>query len=249
MINASVCILTKNSAKNLQKCLKGVKYFKEKIVCDGYSIDRTIEIAKKNNCKIVLQPRKYLYQNKKIKNFSAIRNYLLKLSKYELIFFLDSDEIASINLINEIKKITQRKYTDQNIAGYIVPRKIIRYFERKSNFQYRVFNKKRVSKFIKSVHEMPVFKRPYYTKKILDSKNVIFSYPLNWKKFKEKEDYYFHIEKNEMIFHANFLIRLRFVTIRILTIIKNIFLNKQFMKLDLFKKNLYRFYLSIKLLF
>ena len=46
MINATVAILTLNSDKHLDNCLKSVKSFRERLILDGGSTDKTINIAK-----------------------------------------------------------------------------------------------------------------------------------------------------------------------------------------------------------
>ena len=59
MINATVGILTFNSAKYLDNCLKSVKNFKEILIFDGGSNDNTLNIAKKYNCIFKKQPKKF----------------------------------------------------------------------------------------------------------------------------------------------------------------------------------------------
>ena len=49
----SVVIQTYNSEQFLERVLNSVKEFDEIVVCDMYSTDRTIEIARKFDCKIV----------------------------------------------------------------------------------------------------------------------------------------------------------------------------------------------------
>ena len=95
MINATVGILTFNSAKYLYKCLNSVKNFNEILIIDGGSKDETLKIAKKFKCKIKQQPQKFKFKNNKIKDFSKLRDHILKLSKNDLVLFLDSDEFLN----------------------------------------------------------------------------------------------------------------------------------------------------------
>lgn len=90
----SVCILTKNSEKTLQATLDSVKDFPEVVLLDTGSSDRTIEIAKE-------------YPNVKIHNshfygFGPLRNEIAKRSSHDWILALDSDEVLSENLAQEI---------------------------------------------------------------------------------------------------------------------------------------------------
>ena len=93
MIKATVGILTYNSEKYLYNCLNSVKKFNEILIIDGGSKDDTLKIAKKFKCKIKQQPKQFKFNNNKIRDFSKLREYILKLSKNELVLFLDSDEL------------------------------------------------------------------------------------------------------------------------------------------------------------
>ena len=59
----SVVIQTYNSEQFLERVLNSVKEFDEIVVCDMYSTDRTIEIARKFDCKIVII-RKPIFVNR-----------------------------------------------------------------------------------------------------------------------------------------------------------------------------------------
>jgi len=59
--NISVIIRTKNSGRTLQDCLNNIENqtikVKEIIIVDSGSTDKTLEIAKQNNCKIIYYPK------------------------------------------------------------------------------------------------------------------------------------------------------------------------------------------------
>ena len=57
MNKISVIIHTYNNEKIIAECLEAVKNFDEIIICDMYSSDKTLEIAKKYNCKIVMHEK------------------------------------------------------------------------------------------------------------------------------------------------------------------------------------------------
>jgi len=89
-------ILTKNNQDIIKKCIKSAKKIKNNqiMVVDDYSDDKTREIAKKEGAEVV---------KRKIRgNFAAQRNFALKKSKTDWVFFLDSDEIISPPLSREI---------------------------------------------------------------------------------------------------------------------------------------------------
>lgn len=92
----SLVILTKNEERNIKDCLKSVSWADELIVIDDYSIDRTVEIAKKLGAKV--------FQHRLNNNFAQQRNFGLNRAKGEWVFFLDADERATPALAREIKK-------------------------------------------------------------------------------------------------------------------------------------------------
>ncbi|MDO8659043.1 MAG: glycosyltransferase [Candidatus Parcubacteria bacterium] len=98
----SIIIPTKNNANLLENCMKSIKNqtFKkiEIIVVDGKSIDGTVEIAKKYNCKIYT-----FVPNVRSGTFDASykRNFGAKKGKGEYIYWLDADMELPKNLIKE----------------------------------------------------------------------------------------------------------------------------------------------------
>ena len=104
----SVVIITKNEEKNLDKCIKSVKWCDEIIVIDDNSSDKTIEIAKKY--------KTIIYKRFLNNDFSAQRNFGLSKVKNEWILFVDADEIVSDALAYEISNAIQLR--DQNLKEY-----------------------------------------------------------------------------------------------------------------------------------
>lgn len=88
MLPISVCIITKNEEKYIEKCLQNLhKYDWEIVVTDTGSTDRTIEICKKytNN----------IYHFDWIHDFSAARNFCISKVSNNWILSVDSDEYLS----------------------------------------------------------------------------------------------------------------------------------------------------------
>lgn len=110
MNNLSVVILTKDSEKTLVKCLSSVvKIASEIVIIDDESSDKTVSIAKHFKARVY---------RRKLEDFSGQRNYGLQKAKGEWVFFLDSDEIVSSKLVQEIL----RKITNTKINGYFIKR-------------------------------------------------------------------------------------------------------------------------------
>lgn len=85
MIPISVCIITKNEAENLQKCLEALKpYPFEIVVTDTGSTDNSLEIARQYTDRV--------YEFAWINDFSAARNFCISRASHNTILSLDTDE-------------------------------------------------------------------------------------------------------------------------------------------------------------
>lgn len=86
-----------------------------------------------------------------ITDFAKERNLLMKKSKSEWVLFLDSDEVASHELIAEIKKVISKV---PNLAGYYIKRNI--YFLGKNIGDDKVLRlgKRNSGKWERAVHEV-----------------------------------------------------------------------------------------------
>jgi glycosyltransferase involved in cell wall biosynthesis len=114
MTPLSSYILTHNSEMHIGKILEPMSDVADEIiVVDSGSNDRTKEIAESfSKVKFIFHP---------FKNFKEQRIFAEKSCSYDLIFFLDSDEIPNITLIENIKHL---KETDGfNSDAYTITRK------------------------------------------------------------------------------------------------------------------------------
>ena len=85
MIPISVCIITKNEAEHLEKCLEALKpYPFEIVIVDTGSADNSKEVARKYTDKI--------FEFEWVKDFSAARNFPISRASHNMILVLDTDE-------------------------------------------------------------------------------------------------------------------------------------------------------------
>ncbi|MCI0381908.1 MAG: glycosyltransferase family 2 protein [Chlamydiae bacterium] len=94
----SVTILTKNSQRTLEKTLQSTLTFKEVVVVDSGSTDKTLEIAHSfSNVQI--------HANEFI-GFGSMHNLASELAAHDWILSLDSDEILTKELVEEIHRLS-----------------------------------------------------------------------------------------------------------------------------------------------
>jgi glycosyltransferase involved in cell wall biosynthesis len=144
----SVIILTKDSEKYLEKVLKSVEFADEVIVYDNRSEDKTLEIAKKfKNTKIFVDENWEGFGRQKQKAVNKASN--------KWVFVLDSDEVFTNELKNEVLEILKNPSFD----AYKVARlnnffgKWIRHSGLFPDYSIRLFNKEKCKFNDREVHE------------------------------------------------------------------------------------------------
>lgn len=105
----SVVLATFNEEKNIGDCLDSVKEIADEIIIiDGSSTDKTVEISKKYNAKIVVTDNPPIFHINKQKG--------IDMAQFEWILQLDADERVSPALAAEIVKMTEM--SDHEIEKY-----------------------------------------------------------------------------------------------------------------------------------
>lgn len=106
----SLCMIAKNEAKRLPRCLKSIyELVDEVIIVDTGSIDNTVHLAKSYGCKVFIHPWD--------DDFSRSRNFSLSYATKEWILVLDPDEIINPSDFLHIKQLTN----NPNISAYQMP--------------------------------------------------------------------------------------------------------------------------------
>lgn len=120
MITISLCMIVKNEAGRLERCLHSLRgLMDEIIIVDTGSTDETVEIAKKYTDKV--------YAFEWCEDFSRARNYACSKATMDYIYSADADEVLDEKnrkrffqlkecLLPEIE-IVQMKYTNQLCYG------------------------------------------------------------------------------------------------------------------------------------
>lgn len=89
-------ILTYNEEKHIAACLQSVAWADEKMVFDSLSTDRTQQLARDADAKVITHA---------FQNFAQQRNAALECCDTEWVFFIDADERCTDQLALEIQKV------------------------------------------------------------------------------------------------------------------------------------------------
>jgi len=114
MSNITSIILTKNEDKHLQRCIDSIKPFSNNIVIiDSFSTDKTINIAKNNNC-IILE--------RAWSNHADQFNWALENINFEMdwVLRIDADEV----ILGDFKNIFNKANHNSMFKGFALKRSI-----------------------------------------------------------------------------------------------------------------------------
>ena len=143
----SAVVLSHNDEKTIIACLESLSWCDEIIVIDDFSIDKTIDIAKKLGARV--------YQRHLDNDFASQRNFGLSKAKGEWVLFVDSDEVVMESLQNEIKESIQSTKCN---GFYLKRRDFIfgRYLRHGETNRVRLLRlaKKEAGDWVRPVHEV-----------------------------------------------------------------------------------------------
>lgn len=144
----SALILTKNEQENIEDCLKQLSFLDEIILLDNGSQDRTLEIAKKFQCRVITS---------KEESFSTRRNMLARAAKNDWLLYIDADERLEEESIDEIKKaITASENSSYTFKRKnIILGKWLKHGGWWPDYVPRLFKKSQLIKWVGKVHESP----------------------------------------------------------------------------------------------
>lgn len=106
----SIVLLTRNSEKHLREVLASAAFADEIVIYDGASTDNTVSIAEEFEARIEAQGA--------WQGFGAMKQQAVDLARNDWVFVLDSDEVITPTLQQEIRQTLKNPKCD----GYLVPR-------------------------------------------------------------------------------------------------------------------------------
>ncbi|MCB0281078.1 MAG: glycosyltransferase [Calditrichae bacterium] len=145
----SLCMIVKNEAANLERCLKSVKSVVDEIILvDTGSTDSSLEIAEKHGAKILHVEWK--------DDFSEARNAALQQAKGDWILHLDADEElanSSTNILRDSLKKSKADALNIVLRNYQPENDMVEYMDEP---QIRLFRNKPEYRYVNRVHEQIV---------------------------------------------------------------------------------------------
>jgi len=158
----TVTILTKNSQRYIKECLNALIGFDDIILLDNGSTDNTIQIAQTfPNVKVI---------KSKFIGFGPLKNLAISYAKNDWILSVDSDEILSNALREELLTLSLQDNTIYAILrDNYYNQKLIQCCGWSNDFVLRLFNKN-ITKFNnKQVHESIIIEQNMQIKKLKNS--------------------------------------------------------------------------------
>lgn len=146
----SVIIITKNEEDRIKACLESVKWADEIIVVDQGSTDKTLNIARQYNVKIV---------HSDSDDFSERRNLGAAKAQGDWLLYIDGDERVSAPLKEELFDI----FEDSKYSAYAISRQNVIWGELKAygpfypDWVIRLLHKAHFKNWVGKVHEYPQF--------------------------------------------------------------------------------------------
>lgn len=110
MPRLSVILITLNEERNLRRCLESVSFADEIVLNDTGSTDRTLEIAREFNCRILEMP---------FPGFGIAKQKALEAATGDWVLSIDADE----ELDEELQRAVQAAVAGEEHAGYEIVRK------------------------------------------------------------------------------------------------------------------------------
>ncbi|MEX0931922.1 MAG: glycosyltransferase family 2 protein [Candidatus Paceibacterota bacterium] len=221
-IPCTIGILTYNSEQTLARCLESVKEFSDIVVADGGSSDGTLAIARAYGARVLTQSN----PGHPISNFSRERNILLDSAHEDWFFYIDSDEVATPELVQETRTAVTQQHCDAYRVRYALvhPETLREYYQLKPVYQVRLCNiKKTGARFIKPMHEKLSFEVPKDRVGIIHAPWLVpLDSQLSWHVYKGKVQARFPILARKWSSRNPFLFFYRVIVGNVVRIVKGI---------------------------
>ncbi|MDD3806636.1 MAG: glycosyltransferase family 2 protein [Candidatus Marinimicrobia bacterium] len=142
----SAAIIVKNEAHNIQRCLESIRWIEDIVVFDTGSTDETVDLCQKFGCRVF---------EGEWKGFGPAKQFAVSQTKYDWVFVIDADEVASPELSETIRTVIMSPqahgYRIRRLSYYLG--KQIRHSGWNRDYTLRLFHKAHGFFNDKLVHE------------------------------------------------------------------------------------------------
>lgn len=119
-VPVTVGILTYTSSiECVGETLASALDFAEIIICDGGSTDGTRQLAERYGCRIIDQSAEFIDEKGRLVNEAGVNEQILVAASNDWVFFLDHDELATPELVSEIRDVVMQP---RQFGAYSIPR-------------------------------------------------------------------------------------------------------------------------------
>lgn len=108
--SVSAVVITRDAARDLDRCLQSLQWAEEIVVADGGSRDTTVEIARRHGARVIEHP---------FDEFAAQRNRGAAAARADWILMVDADEEVTAELRAEIRA----RLTTATATAFSIPRR------------------------------------------------------------------------------------------------------------------------------
>jgi (heptosyl)LPS beta-1,4-glucosyltransferase len=131
----TAAVIARDEERNIAACLETMCWAAERLVLDGGSADRTIELARAAGARVEQRP---------FDDFARQRNAALRLASHDWVLFVDADERVTPELATEAAQTVR----EPAHFGYLIPRfnhifgKVIRHTGWYPDYQMRLLDRR-----------------------------------------------------------------------------------------------------------
>jgi glycosyltransferase involved in cell wall biosynthesis len=147
-LKLTAAVIARDEEANIGACLETVGWATERLVLDGGSVDRTVEVSRAAGARV---------EQRQFDNFACQRNAAMRLASHDWVLFVDADERVSEPLASEVEVTVAQPDHD----GYFIPRynyilgRVMRHAGWYPDYQLRLLDR-RYGRYVESVpvHEV-----------------------------------------------------------------------------------------------
>ncbi len=146
----SLCIITLNEEKNIEKCIRSVPFASDVVVLDSGSSDQTKSLALSLGARVF---------DEAWRGYGLQKRRAVELALHDWVLCLDADEELSTELCQEMYHLAQSEIPSHRLNGYKMPRRSFSlgkwlYFGGwYPDFQVRLFNRTKLNWSEDALHE------------------------------------------------------------------------------------------------